>query len=167
MTPPPFDPLAILRILETSRVAYVVIGKLAAVIHGSGGTTNGIDICPQLKDSNLQRLQAAIDELDARGPRNARIAIDEDRLGEQPVLKLRTSLGELGIVANPAGTRNGYDDLRRRAVREPLGKGVRAPVAAIEDLVRIAAALEDPANRDELMTLRRIAELEKSRGVSR
>jgi hypothetical protein len=40
----------------------------------------------------------------------------------------------------PAGTR-GYDDLRRRAEREPLGRGLRPQVASADDLARMLGAL--------------------------
>ena len=49
--------------------------------------------------------------------------------------------GELKIVPEPAGTRGGYDDLRRAATREPIGKGLRPRVASTADLARMLAAL--------------------------
>ena len=61
-------------------------------------------------------------------------------LSEQPVIELTTDHGELKVVPTPAGTR-GYDDLRRAANREPLGRGVRPSVASIGDLARMASAL--------------------------
>ena len=57
------------------------------------------------------------------------------------MLELRTGAGELKIVPEPEGTRGGYDDLRRAASREPLGRGLRPSVASIGDLARMAAAL--------------------------
>jgi hypothetical protein len=44
------------------------------------------------------------------------------------------------LVPEPAGTR-GYDDLRRRAEREPLGRGLRPQVASADDLARMLGAL--------------------------
>jgi hypothetical protein len=54
-----------------------------------------------------------------------------------------TSLGKLGFrpVPEPAGTR-GYDDLRRRADREPLGRGLRPQIASADDLARTLGALD-------------------------
>jgi hypothetical protein len=79
----------------------------------------------------------------------------------------RTPLGEISLLPDPAGTRGGWDDLRRRATREPLGGGVRAPIAAIEDLIRIAASAEPGRSDVEIETLRRVAERARARGVSR
>jgi hypothetical protein len=52
------------------------------------------------------------------------------------VLAVTTDRGLLQIVPAPLGTR-GYDDPRRRATREPLGRGLRPSVAAPEDLARL------------------------------
>jgi hypothetical protein len=65
-------------------------------------------------------------------------------------------------VPEPAGTR-GYDDLRRAATREPLGRGVRPSVASVGDLARMLSALADHEHLPELMQLRRITELERAR----
>jgi hypothetical protein len=46
------------------------------------------------------------------------------KISEEPVVELETRASELKLVSGPAGTR-GYDDLRRGADREPLGRGLR------------------------------------------
>ena len=65
------------------------------------------------------------------------------------------------LVPEPAGTR-GYDDLRRAATREPLGRGVRPSVASIGDLARMVSALGDEERLPQLMQLRRLV-LERAR----
>ncbi len=67
-------------------------------------------------------------------------------------------------MRQPAGTR-GYEDLRRAATREPLGRGIRPAVASIDDLARMLAALGREEDRQKLRDLRRLAELEMSRGI--
>jgi len=84
------------------------------------------------------RLTLALDHLDARLPNGKRPALDRD-LSTQAVLELRTDAGELKVVPEPVGTRGGYDDLRRAATREPLGRGLRLSVASLGDLARIRA----------------------------
>jgi hypothetical protein len=44
-----FDPYALLGALERRRVAYVVIGAFARVIHGADELTDGLDIVPSLR----------------------------------------------------------------------------------------------------------------------
>ena len=82
--------------------------------------------------------------------------------------ELQTRYGELKLVPEPAGTR-GYDDLRRAANREPLGRGVKPLVASIGDLARMLSALADEQHRPQLMQLRRLTELERvhTRGIDR
>ena len=45
--------------LAEHRVRYVVIGGLAAVMHGSSAATGDVDICPERSTANLEHLAAA------------------------------------------------------------------------------------------------------------
>jgi hypothetical protein len=65
----------------------------------------------------------------------------EDALANERVIRLRTPLGELKVVPEPAGTRRGYNDLRRAATLEHIGDGLRPEVASVADLARMSAAL--------------------------
>ncbi len=69
------------------------------------------------------------------------IALEPAAVRGETAIELRTRGGEVKLVPEPAGTRGGYDDLRRAASREPLGRGLRPLVASIGDLARMAAAL--------------------------
>jgi hypothetical protein len=82
------------------------------------------------------------------------------------VVELRTEAGELKIVPEPAGTR-GYDDLRRGATREPLGRGVRPSVASLGDHARMLAALDREQDRERLRAVRRLIELDRGRSHRR
>lgn len=162
-----FDPYSAMRALERHRVTYIIVGALARVIEGSGEVTDGIDIVPSLREENLRRLGLALDDLHARRRDGKELALGHDVSGTR-VLELDTEAGEVKIVSEPAGTR-GYDDLRRAAVREPLGQGLRPSVASVGDLARMLSALDRAHDREALRTLRHIAELERSldRGIER
>jgi hypothetical protein len=82
---------------------------------------------------------------------------------EQPTT-VATAYGELRVVPTPAGTR-GYDDLRRAAVREPLGQGLRPAVASKGDLARMLSALGRDEDVEKLRQLRRLIELEHELGL--
>jgi len=88
--------------------------------------------------------------------------------GEGRVIHLMTDFGEMKVVPTPEGTR-GYDDLRRGASREPLGRGVRPAVASIGDLARMASAYDRERYLPQVMQLRRLTALERgrSRGIER
>ena len=61
----------------------------------------------------------------------------------------------------------GYDDLRRRATREPIGRGLRPSVASPDDHARMLAALDRERDRAPLQTMQRLIELERDRGRGR
>ena len=168
MSRPRFDPYAILAALERERAIYILIGGFARMIQGTEELTHGLDLAPSTKEENLRRLALALEDLEARDSKGRPVALDRD-LARAPVLELETSAGELRIVPEPAGTRGGYDDLRRHATREPIGKGLRPSVASIADLARMAAALGREQDRQPLEQLRTLAELERGlrRGIER
>jgi hypothetical protein len=165
-----FDPRGMLAALERNRVGYVVVGGLARVLHGTYEITNGVDICPGLRpEENLVRLGRALEELETRRADRRRLVVDEQSLRSEPILRLRTSLGEMSLVAEPAGTRRGYEDLRRMASREPIGEGLRPQVASMEDLARMSAALayelgHQPGREAERL---RVQEIDHSRELRR
>ena len=101
-----FDPIAVLQALDRHRVTYIVVGALGRVIHGSGETTDGIDIVPSAREQNLRRLGLALEELRARRPDGRPLDLQHN-LSREPSLELHTDGGELGSCSNrpaPAAT---------------------------------------------------------------
>ena len=78
---------------------------------------------------------------------------------DQPV-ELTTDRGELKVILEPVGTR-GYDDLRKAATREGIGRGVRPAVASIERPRPHARGARATGLRTKLQDLRRLAEMER------
>jgi hypothetical protein len=163
-----FDPYALLQALDGQRVTYVLIGGFARIVQGTEEMTYGLDLTPSLREQNLERLGRALHEIDATRADGRALSLDPVTVAAEPVHELETRYGELKLVPEPAGTR-GYDDLRRAANREPLGRGVRPSVASVGDLARMLSALENEDRLPQLMQLRRIAELERTRarGIER
>ena len=152
-----FDPYELLAVLQGRSVSFVVIGAFARVVHGTRELTEGIDITPSMREENLARLERALEDLDARPADGEPLDL---RSLERPVVQLETRAGELKVVAEPAGTR-GYDDLRRRADREPLGRGLRPQVASLDDLARMLGALAREHDAERLLRIRRLMNLER------
>jgi hypothetical protein len=143
-----FDPIAVFGALAEHRVKYVVIGGLAAVIHGSPAFTGDADICPARTPENLERLAAALRDLDPRirntdVPDGVEFACDAAFLARMTVVNLVTRFGIVDIAFEPAATR-GYDDLVQRAIVYSLG-GVEVPVASLRDVIRS----KEKADRDK------------------
>ena len=67
------DLAALLAVLRTHDVDFVLIGGIAAVAHGSPFPTEDVDITPLSTKDNLERLSGALTELDAiSAPRRTR-----------------------------------------------------------------------------------------------
>jgi hypothetical protein len=160
---PRFDPYAILAALDRGRVTYVVIGAFARVVRGAEELPNGLDIVPSLRAENVRRLEAALRDLEAVRGDVKELSLDETAIASERVIETTSPVGELKIVPEAAGTR-GYDDLRRAATREHLGRGLRPSVASTGDLARMLGALGREQDAPKLQALRQVAELERSLG---
>ncbi len=169
MTEQRFDPYATLEALEGRGVAYVLIGAFAWVVQGTEELTRGLDLAPSLHGDNLKRLALALDDLEAIRVDGEPIGLDAATIHRRSVTELRTRGGEVKVVPEPAGTRGGYDDLRRAANREPLGRGLPPLVASIGDLARMAAALGREQDMIPLRQLRILGGLDRGRvrGIER
>lgn len=169
-----FDPGAMLATLHAHQVRHVVVGALAAALHGSPLLTDNLDITPATDDENVRRLASALEALGVRSPLeqgdgHADTARERDEPGTLATafatgraagaspLRLQTSHGGLGIVALPAGTA-GYDDLRVHALSLPL-RGTPVLVAALHDVIRSKEAAGRSQDRLVLPTLRRLQQL--------
>jgi hypothetical protein len=156
-----FDPEAILGALERHSVDYVLIGGLAASLHGSPHVTTDVDITPARARENLERLSAALKEMEARirtegEPDGLPFDPSPEMLSNASILNLTTRHGDLDLTFVPAGTR-GYDDLRRRAVEIRVHE-TRVVVAALGDVIRSKEAAGRDKDRLTLPTLRLLLE---------
>lgn len=147
--------------LDRHGVRYVLIGGLAAVLHGSPLLTVDADICPSRAPDNLARLAAALDELDARirtpdTAEGVRFPRDAVFLARIDLLNLVTRAGDVDLAFTPAGT-TGYDDLTRYAVPMDI-RGITIHVAALEDVIRSKEAANRPKDLRSLPVLRQLLE---------
>ena len=157
-----FDPYEMLAALERERISYVVIGAFARVIEGTDEITHGIDITPSTKEENLRRLDAALDSINARRDDGSPASISSAHLDGVRIVELSSDFGEVKVVPVPDGTR-GYDDLRRDVRHEPIGQGLRPPIASLDDLARMLSALHREQDIPRLIMTRRLIELEHGR----
>jgi predicted nucleotidyltransferase len=162
-----FAPQEILAALDRHGVRYVVIGGLAAILHGAPHVTTDVDIVPEEALRNLERLSEVLRELNAK----IRVAGEEDgvpfghdadSLARVRIWNLVTDRGNLDITFQPSGT-HGYEDLRRDAVQMTV-RGVEVPVASLADVIRSKEAAGRERDRAILPTLRRILERQSGAG---
>lgn len=156
-----FDPESLLATLERHGVDYVLIGGLAATLHGAAYVTYDVDITPDVSAANLGRLSAALIELDARSrvdgdPDGLPFDHDAASLARGSTWNLVTRFGELDIALRPEGT-TGFDDLRRDAVRVQIDD-LTTQVASLADVIRSKEAAGRPKDLQALPMLRVLLE---------
>ncbi len=61
----PFDPLGAFLVLQERNVRFIVIGGIAAGLHGSPSLTADLDICYERSKANLEALASALQEVHA------------------------------------------------------------------------------------------------------
>lgn len=138
----------------------MIVGGIAAVLHGSARLTRDLDIAFDASRENLERLGAVLSALSPRlrGAEDVEGFVpDVDALRRVELLTLTTDLGDLDLLASPPGA-PGYAALRDRAEVFSIG-GLEARVSAIEDLLsmkRAAGRIKDQADVAELEAILRL-----------
>lgn len=140
-------------------VRFVVIGALAATMHGSHLRTGDIDLCPDGSPENLDRLARALNDLEAnewdpRKGEEVQRSFDAELLASDRVWMLVIGGYQVDLIFEPAGT-GGYEDLAARAIGFDV-EGRTLLVASLEDLIASKEALDRPKDQDQMMVLRRL-----------
>lgn len=150
----PFDPLRSLEALVRYRVDFVVIGAFAGRLLGSPTVTRDLDVCYSREPDNLERLAAALIELNARlrgAPAGLPFRLDARSLRMGDSFTFETDAGDLDVLGTPTGT-TGYLDLVRGAQLVDLD-GLRVRVVHIDDLIRMKRAAGRPKDLIEAEVL--------------
>lgn len=164
--PADFRPRRLLEHLTRHGVEFVVVGGIAAVLHGSERNTFDLDVCPAQDPANLDALGSALIEIDARLrgiEEDVPFVPDGRALAGIEILTLATSLGPLDVLVRPHGSPS-YAAVRRRATRMDLGSAA-VLVASIDDLIAMKRESDRPKDREDVERLEAIARL--SRRLSR
>ena len=144
----------ILRALLDANVRFVLIGGLAAQVHGSPSLTGDVDVCFDLDRENLDRLAEAVQSLAAirrELPPGVHAPLDARALRAGDVFTLTTRFGDLDLLAHPDPGLD-FEALAKRSIAaEILGVVVR--VAGLDDLIAMKRAAGRPKDRVELEIL--------------
>ena len=159
-----FDPVAILRLLDAHRVEFIVVGGIAARLRGAPVLTQDVDITPATDRTNLERLAAALRDLDARvrtatEPDGVALPFDPALLESASVWTLTTKHGDLDLVVSPAGTQ-GFRDLITDAdrLKVAVDPELLVNVASLADVIRSKEAAGRDKDRAALPLLRKTLE---------
>lgn len=149
------DFAALLRALVEGDVAFVVIGGMAAVAHGSAHVTVDLDIVYARTDENIAKLATALAPLGPylRGaPPGLPFVFDETTIKQGLNFTLTTKVGDLDVLGEATGAGTYENLLPRSVVREVFGLSVR--FVDLETLIHLKRAAGRPKD------LERIAELQ-------
>jgi hypothetical protein len=161
---PPLDTESLVRELARHRVAYVLVGGVAAVAHGATRGTFDLDIVPSWRPENLAALAAALRSMHGRlrvpGVRHpVDVPLDGSALSRYEVSTWRTDHGDIDvIVGTPRKARRrlaSFDELSKRA-RRRKAFGVDLLIANLDDIIEAKEAL---GRRTDLLALPELREL--------
>jgi len=151
-----FDPARILAVLERHGADVIVIGGLAAWMHGAPVVTTDVDVVFSRDPDNIRRLVEALREIQAiyRDPGGRRIEPSESDLAATTGgghHLLTTAAGDLDVLRDAAGF--GYHELLPRAVVLDLG-GTKARFASLASVIELKTRAGRPKDLAALPVLR-------------
>jgi hypothetical protein len=95
-----------LRLLAEYKVDCVIVGGIAAVLHGSMLLTNDVDVCYARDSSNLKRLSEALQSVNARlrnAPEGLPFILDAETLKRGLNFTFSTDIGDLDLLGEVRG----------------------------------------------------------------
>lgn len=170
-----FSPERLVEAFDRHGVEYLIVGGVAARAYGATRETKDFDCLVRRARDNLDRLAAAMRELNARlrvqGLSDAEAAqlpmqIDAVTLNAVEISTWRTDAGDLDVLVDIPGRdglRRRYEDLAGDAhVLEYAGLEVR--VAALGDIIASKEWADRPKDREALPELRELRDRAKRSG---
>jgi hypothetical protein len=163
---PPLRASQLLGLLAAHEVRYVIIGGVAAIVHGASRATFDIDIVPEWTSANLDCLAAALREANARlrvpdAAEPIKFPIDAASLRQFEVSTWRTDYGDIDVVVGSPTSRRGelagYAELRARA-QTRHAYGLTIWVADLADVIESKRALSRDPDLAALPELDRLYE---------
>lgn len=147
------DPERIFAALDAHKVEYVVVGGIAVQAHGHVRMTNDVDLMPSPAPENLERLAAALIELDAHvlNPGGESLRIEPQMLPRATLWQFATRHGDIDVLHDASGA-DAFAKLRRRALVIALGDR-SVPIASRDDLIRMKRASGRPVDISDIAAL--------------
>lgn len=153
----PLDTQAIISALAGERVRFVVIGGIAAILHGWPGATADLDIIPEETTRNLNALGRALEALGAV-PYADQLRKDLSPSGQPPeaddfeytaeglrrhrTWHLTSAAGSIDVVFEAEGVGNYAAHRAHPQVRDVFG--IRVWIASLDDLIASKRAVARP-----------------------
>lgn len=152
-----FDYLKMLRALTSHKVDFIVVGGVCAMLHGSSMGTVDVDIVPSREAANLERLEAALTELNAyyREHPPGKIRPNADRLNTSGHHLLMTDAGALDVLGTVTLGRD-YDALKIETFEIELEDALRIAIINLPMLILLKQETNRVKDRLALPFLRQL-----------
>lgn len=154
----------LLRLLIESRFDFVIIGGVAAYLHGSSHPTEDLDVAAPFTAENMRRLSAALRGQNWRhalAPNRPPIEATPEELAGYKDLYIMTDLGRLDVLGETPPL-TGFEELQRKAKRIKF-QGLECRVVEINDLIAMKSALN--RTKDQLVVQQLRALQDRQRGT--
>jgi predicted nucleotidyltransferase len=154
---------ALVELLASADVEFVVVGGLAAVVHGSAYVTNDVDVCYGRSAANVERLCRVLSRVHPtlRGaPKDLPFRLDPPTVAAGLNFTLDTDLGALDLLGEMQGLGGYAEAAEHSEVVELFGRSVR--VLTLEALIRAKRAAGRRKDLLLLPELEALLELRKS-----
>jgi hypothetical protein len=153
------QPKAIFEALAEEGVAYVLVGGLAATVHGASLTTLDTDVCFRQDRENCERLSRALERIQAEvyPPRAVLIPLTPELLQSHRIIHLRSLAGRLDLLGTVPGL-GSYDEIAPGMIEIRL-EGLPVPVLNLDQLIQAKSVLNQPKDRehlDQLLAIRKL-----------
>ena len=150
-----------LRLLAQYQVDCVIVGGVAAAIHGSSLLTNDVDVCYARDSSNHKRLAEALQSVNARlrnVPEGLPFVLDAETLQRGLNFTFATDVGDLDLLGEIRGV-GVYKDVLEGSLSIDLF-GHRFAVIDIDKLIAAKRAAGRPKDHLALPELEAIQEVQ-------
>jgi hypothetical protein len=150
--------------LADAGVDFVLIGGVAAGVHGSTRVTFDLDICYSPEPENRRRLATLLTEWDAylRGVEPGLPFVMDDRtLETSPVLTLTTRLGALDVLDAVQGV-GPYPEVVKQSVKAEFA-GRQILVLDLPGLLKAKRATKRPRDAEQIPELEALLALRRRR----
>jgi predicted nucleotidyltransferase len=155
----------LLEVLAEAGVDFILVGGVAATVHGSSRLTQDVDVVYSRSHDNLRRLVEALADHEPypRGaPPGLPFRFDEATLQAGLNFTLTTKIGDVDLLGEIVGGRT-YEDLAPHTIEVNVF-GLRCRCLDLETLIRVKRAAGRPKDLEAISELEVILdELGKSR----
>jgi len=128
-------------LLAQYNVEFVIIGGVAATLHGSSYLTHDLDVCYARNEVNLQRLAEALQSVNARlrgAPEGIPFRVDAEALRKGLNFTFTTDIGPVDLLGEVAGV-GGFREAHADAIVQELF-GFKCFVLSLDKLIKAKRA---------------------------